>query len=281
MTKFQTFVQPSILYVPASKPRAVEKARALSVGAVILDLEDAVHPDEKNAARTIAAAALRERGFAAPRVVVRINGHDTPFADADYEMVRQVRPDAVLVPKVDGAADIERYAAACEVPLWAMVETPLAVLNIRQIVDVAGRHDLEAFVLGANDLAKDMDLRIDTERTWLLPTILQVNIAARAFGLNMYDSVFNDFTNEDGLRLQCQQARNLGLAGKTLIHPSQIPVCEDAFAPNEDEVARAKRLIHAFEQPENVSLSVISINGEMFERLHLSAARTLVTRAGG
>src|SRR5579862_5173077 len=277
----------SVLYMPGSNARAMEKARELPADAVILDLEDAVAPDAKAKARELIGKALKDGGFGRREVVVRVNGLDTAWW-ADDLVIAAAGPDAVLVPKVSTPAQFrqvaERLAAVGAAPrlrVWAMMETPLAMLNVRDIaaaaLDPATR--LAAFVMGTNDLAKDTRARIVPGRAPMLPWLMTCVAAARAFGLDILDGVYNDLSNAEGFAAECRQARDLGFDGKTLIHPRQIEPCNEAFSPSKDEVDVARKMIAAFDLPENENKGVLQIDGRMVERLHAEMARRTVAIA--
>jgi citrate lyase subunit beta / citryl-CoA lyase len=277
----------SVLYMPGSNARAMEKARELAADAVILDLEDAVAPDAKAKARELIVKALTDGGFGRREVVVRVNGLDTAWW-ADDLAVAAAKPDAVLVPKVSTPEEVRQVAArlavvgaAPELRVWAMMETPLAMLNARDIaaaaLDPAMR--LAAFVMGTNDLAKETRARIVPGRAPMLPWLMTCVAAARAFGLDILDGVYNDLGNAEGFAAECAQARDLGFDGKTLIHPAQIAPCNAAFSPPAEEVAWARKIIAAFDLPENAKRGVIQIEGRMVERLHAEMARRTVAIA--
>jgi citrate lyase subunit beta/citryl-CoA lyase len=265
----------------------MEKARELPADAVILDLEDAVAPDAKAKARELIGQALKDGGFGRREVVVRVNGLDTAWW-ADDLAIAAAGPDAVLVPKVSTPAQLrqvaERLAAVGVAPqlrVWAMMETPLAMLNVRDIaaaaLDPAAR--LAAFVMGTNDLAKDTRARIVPGRAPMLPWLMTCVAAARAFGLDILDGVYNDLGNAEGFAAECRQAHDLGFDGKTLIHPQQIAPCNAAFSPAPEEVEWARKIIAAFDLPQNADKGVIQIDGRMVERLHADMARRTVAIA--
>jgi citrate lyase subunit beta/citryl-CoA lyase len=277
----------SVLYMPGSNARAMEKARELPADAVILDLEDAVAPDAKAKARELIAEALNKGGFGHREVLVRINGLDTAWWRHDL-VIATAGPDAVLVPKVSTPEQLRQVAkhltgvrAAASVRIWAMMETPLAVLNARDIAAAARDPEtrLAGFVMGTNDLAKDTRARIVPGRAPMLPWLMNCVAAARAFGLDILDGVYNDLGNAEGFAAECAQARELGFDGKTLIHPQQIAPCNAAFSPSTEEVASARTIIAAFDLPENVDKGVIQIDGRMVERLHADMARRTVAIA--
>ena len=277
----------SFLYMPASNPRALEKARELPVDGLILDLEDAVAPEAKTRARDAVVKALKE-GFGDREVLVRINGLDTLWWVDDIETAASARPDAVLVPKVSSPRQLQDLAARLvdmgtdpHVRVWAMMETPLAVLNVRDIAAAAldSETRLAGFVMGTNDLAKDTGAHIVPGRAPMLPWLMNCLAAARAYGLDILDGVYNDLGNAEGFAEECRQARDLGFDGKTLIHPRQIEPCNQAFSPTPEEVEAARKIIAAFDLPENENKGVIQVDGRMVERLHAEMARRIVTIA--
>lgn len=278
----------SALYMPGSNSRALDKAKTLNADAVILDLEDAVAPDKKAEARAAIAAAVAAGGFGRKQVVIRTNGLDTPWGADDLAMAARARPDAVLVPKVESADMIDRASralraegAAPTVALWAMIETPLAILDLRQIAGAA-RHAgsrLKAFVLGTNDLVKETGASLDHERQAALYWLSATLTAGRAFGLQVLDGVYNDFKNADGFMAECVQGRRLGFDGKTLIHPDQIAEANRVFAPSEAEVAQARKIIEAFALPENQGKGAITLDGRMVELLHAEMAKKTIAIA--
>ena len=277
----------SLLYMPGSNARAMEKARELPADGVILDLEDAVAPDAKAKARELIIAALKQGGFGRREVIVRINGLDTPWWQDDLAVAAAV-PDAILVPKVSGPEQLREVAkhlvgvrAEATIGIWAMMETPLAMLNAREIA-AAARDDgsrLAGFVMGTNDLAKDTRARLLPGRAPMLPWLMTCIAAARAYGIDIVDGVYNELGNAEGFAAECRQARDLGFDGKTLIHPQQIVPCNEAFSPAADEVAWARKIIGAFELPENASKGVIQVDGRMVERLHAEMAQRTVAIA--
>jgi citrate lyase subunit beta/citryl-CoA lyase len=278
----------SVLYMPGSNARAIEKARTLPADAVILDLEDSVAPDGKAAARKQVMEAVIAGGFGTREVIVRINGLDTEWWLDDLNAVAKAKPDAVLVPKVSRPGHLEDVAerlvdisADHKIKVWAMMEMPLAMLNARDIAaaakDVETR--LSAFVMGTNDLAKDTRARITPGRAPMLPWLMGCVAAARAFGIDILDGVYNDLGNAEGFAQECAQARDMGFDGKTLIHPNQIEPCNVAFSPSDDDVALARKIIAAFGLPENKDKGVVQLDGRMVERLHADMARRTVAIA--
>jgi len=277
----------SVLYMPGSNARAMEKARELPVDAVILDLEDAVAPDAKAKARELIVDALKKGGFGRREVLVRINGLDTAWWQDDLA-VAVAAPDAILVPKVSSPEQLREVAkhltgvrAEASVRIWAMMETPLAMLNAREIAAAALEKQtrLAGFVMGTNDLAKDTRARIVPGRAPMLPWLMTCVAAARAYGIDILDGVYTEISNADGFAAECRQACELGFDGKTLIHPQQIAPCNAAFSPSEDEVAWARKIIAAFDQPENAGKGALKIDGRMVERLHADMARRTVAIA--
>ena len=270
----------SVLYMPGSNARALEKARALPADALILDLEDAVAPDTKEQARAQVGEAVRVRAFGSREVVIRINALSTEWGNADLAAATAVRPDAILLPKVSRADDLRQADARISgrgIALWAMIETPLAILNIASIADSGGV--LACFVMGTNDLVKDTRGQHMPHRENLAPALALAVTAARANGLAIIDGVHNDIADLDGFRDTCFQARAFGFDGKTLIHPSQLAICNEVFAPARDEVEAARKIIAAFERPENSGKGAIALDGRMVERLHAEAARGTVALA--
>ena len=270
----------SVLYVPASNARAIEKARTLACDAVILDLEDAVAPAAKHAARQAAVAAVTAGGFRAGSVAVRVNALATEWGATDLAALAAARPAAIVLPKVDGSADVAAARACLGVtppPVWAMIETARAMLRLE---DIAGAEGLGALVMGTNDLAREMGARLRPDRTSFVGLLSLTVVAARAFGLAVLDGVYNDIGDADGFARQCQQAMDLGFDGKTLIHPGQIAPCNAAFTPDADDVATARRVVDAFDRPENHAKGAIALDGCMVERLHLEQAyKTLALAA--
>ena len=272
----------SVLYLPGSNARALEKSRTLGADCLILDLEDAVAPDAKHIARQQVADAVRSGGFGGREVVVRINAVGTPWHADDLAMVASAGPDAVLLPKITSPGDImmgARELRDAGVPdhtrLWAMIETPIALLNIdaiaRSSIDPAAR--LDVFVVGTNDLAKETRARIVPGRAPMMAWLSRCVAAARGYQIEILDGVFNDIGNEAGFREECVQGRDFGMDGKTLIHPSQIGPCNEVFSPALAEVAQAEKIIAAFAMPENAGKGALLLDGRMVELLHAEMAR--------
>lgn len=272
----------SVLYMPGSNARAMEKAASLPADALILDLEDAVAPLAKEAARDQVCAMVKRRPFGKREVVVRINGLDTPWGHEDMQAANEAGPDAILVPKVNGAADVAHALqhlehAASSVALWLMIETPQAIFHAEEIAGVGGR--LACLVMGTNDLIKEMRGQHTAGREALLTSLTLAVLAARAHGLAVLDGVYNDIADAKGFEAVCLQGRALGFDGKTLIHPTQIEGCNRVFSPAAEEVARARTILAAFALPENKGRGAISLEGRMVELLHAEIARQTVALA--
>jgi citrate lyase subunit beta/citryl-CoA lyase len=278
----------SVLYMPGSNARALEKAKTLPADAVIFDLEDAVAPEAKDLARRQVCDTVSAGGYGDREVVVRINALDTPWGEADLAAVAAAAPAAILVPKVSSPENLvaigsrlRRLGAAERTRVWAMMETPLAILNAEAIASAARDVDtrLECLVLGTNDLAKESRARILPGRAVLMPWLMTTLLAARAHDLDILDGVYNALADEAGFRAECEQARDAGFDGKTLIHPNQIAPANEIFAPPADEVEHARAVIAAFEKPENQGKGAISLDGRMVERMHADIARRTVELA--
>ncbi len=278
----------SVLYMPGSNERALNKAKSIPADTLIFDLEDAVAPDAKPKARDMVCTAVKEGGYGAREVVIRVNSLDTAWGTDDLLAACEAQPDAILVPKVSNAGDITstgKILKSRHVPqttrLWAMMETPMSMINAREIA--ATGHDkenrLECLVLGTNDLLKESRARANANRMAVVPWLTMTIVAARAYGLDVLDGVYNDFRDEQGLREECEQGRTLGMDGKTLIHPSQVAPTNEVFSPNPEEVAWARKIIDVFSQPENEKVGVITVDGRMVERLHLVMAERTVAIA--
>jgi citrate lyase subunit beta/citryl-CoA lyase len=276
----------SVLYMPGANVKALDKARSLPADTLIFDLEDAVAPDAKAQARANVVAALAEGGYGGREIVVRINALSTPWGADDLAAAVAARPHAILTPKPDGATDIAaadaalaRSAAGADIALWAMVETPKAILKIAEIAAAAETTRLAAFVMGVNDLAKEMQARQMPGRAAFLPALALTVTAARAYGLAVIDGVFNDIEDAQGFEAVCRQGVELGFDGKTLIHPSQVDVANAIFAPPAQDVRYARAVIAAFADPQNVGKGVLKVDGKMTELLHLEIAKRVVTIA--
>ena len=271
----------SALFLPASNPRAITKARTLASDAVILDLEDAVAPDAKSAARGAAVAAVREGGFGERLLVVRTNGLDTSHAADDLAALAEAHPAAVLIPKVDDVATLSAARAALgpDVPLWAMIETCRGILSLGAIAQAATELGLTALVAGTNDLAKEMRLPSPPAPEALLPLRVQIVVAARSAGMIALDGVCNALDAPDRLAAECAEGRRLGFDGKTLIHPNQIVAANAGFGPDEAEISWAQRVVAAFADPAQAALGAIRLDGQMVERLHLAEAERILALA--
>jgi len=267
----------SVLYIPASKERALDKARGLPVDAIIFDLEDAVTPEEKDASRTTLATAIAAGGYGNRMRIVRINGLDTEWGRSDAEAVAKMKVDAVLLPKVGSAGDIEALAQITgHMAIWAMMETPIGMLNAAQI---AAHPKLQGMVMGTNDLAKELQSRFRPDREPMITALGLCLLAAKAHGLVIVDGVYNAYLDENGLQEECAQGRDMGFDGKTLIHPAQVAVANRAFAPSEDEIDLARRQIAAFEETENSGQGVAVVDGRIVENLHVATAREVLAKA--
>ncbi len=275
----------SVLYMPGSNARALEKAKTLPADALILDLEDAVAPEAKEMARTQVCEAVKAGGFGPREVVIRINGFATPYGPADFAAALEANPDAILIPKAESPVDLQHARknapAGCKIALWAMIETPLAILNLKEIAQAAaaGTLPLTCFVLGTNDLIKATRAQAQAGRQPLLASLSLSVAAARAFGFSVVDGVFNAIPDEAGFRAECEQGRALGMDGKTLIHPSQIAPCNEVFSPSAGEIEAARKIVTAFALPENQGKGAISLDGRMVELLHAEIARETLALA--
>jgi (3S)-malyl-CoA thioesterase len=267
----------SVLYIPGSKERALEKAKGLPVDAIIFDLEDAVAPDEKINARGLLAQTLEEGGYG-PRVkLVRVNGLDTEWGADDISAFAEAPAEALLIPKVGSAADLDAVAEiAPNKALWAMIETPEGILHAEEI---AAHPKLQGFVLGTNDLAKDLGTRFRADRLPMMTALQMSLLAARAHGVICIDGVYNAFKDDDGLRAECEQGRDLGMDGKSLIHLAQVAITNEVFAPTEDEIALARRQIEAFEAAKAEGQGVAVVDGKIVENLHVATAQATLAKA--
>ena len=270
----------SVLYMPGSNARALEKAATLPADALILDLEDAVAPDAKGLARTQVCAAVKDRRFGKREIVIRINGLDTDWGHDDMAAAAEAGPDAILVPKVNDLVDVEhaeQHMGEARAALWLMIETPQAIFHANEIAGAGGR--LACLVMGTNDLVKELRAQHTPGREALLASLNLTVLAARAHGLTVIDGVFNEIADTAGFEAVCRQGRALGFDGKTLIHPSQIEGCNKIFSPDPQEVARARAILQAFEKPENKGKGAIALEGRMVELLHAEIAKQTVALA--
>ena len=272
-----TALYRSVLYIPASKVRALDKARTLDCDAIIFDLEDAVTPDEKVTARATLAEELAKGGYGHRARIVRINGLDTEWGEDDAKAVASMDCDAVLLPKVDGPEQLATLKAITgDLPIWCMMETPRGVLNALSIADASG---VGGFILGTNDLAKDIGCATGGDRSAMMTALQMCLMAARAAGIACVDGVYNAFKDEDGLRAECEQGRALGMDGKTLIHPAQLEIANAVFAPTEDQVDLARRQMAAFDEARARGEGVAVVDGKIVENLHIETARQTLARA--
>ncbi len=285
-----TSIRPrrSALYMPGSNARALEKARGLDADTLIFDLEDAVAPDAKDVAREQIVAAVKAGGYGMREVIVRINGLDTPWGETDLEAAVASAPDGILIPKVSSPLDLQRVAAPVNaleakpsLRLWAMMETPLAMLNAGAIAACAQDPEmrLACFVMGTNDLVKETGARLVDGRAPMMPWLMTCVAAAKAYGIDILDGVYNDFSDLEGLALECAQGRDMGMDGKTLIHPKQLGPCNETFSASTEELEAARKIIAAFEQPENAGRGAIKLDGRMVERMHAEMAQRAVSIA--
>jgi citrate lyase subunit beta/citryl-CoA lyase len=270
--------------MPGANARALEKASGLPADVLLLDLEDAVAPEAKVSARDAVCDAVAARPYGRREVVIRINGLETGWGSADLEAAVAAGADAILAPKVGSAADIAalgdamtRAGAPADMALWAMIETPIAILNLGEIARSSEISRLSTLVVGTNDLAKEMGVDPEPDRLCFLTALTMTVLAARAFGLAAIDGVYNDIGNTPGLLADARQGRQLGFDGKTLIHPSQLETANSVYAPDPGQLAEARAIIEAFALPENRGKGVIKVNGRMTELLHLEQARRMVT----
>jgi len=278
----------SVLFMPGSNARALGKARSLPADGIIFDLEDSVAPEEKPNARTQIAQAMSQGGFGGRELVIRTNAPASPFWRDDSALAAQARPDAILVPKIAGPEDVAAIGARLDqlganpaIKLWVMIETPLAVLKIAEIAACAREKGarLAAFVIGPNDISLDTRIRMKPGRAEMVPLFLDCVVAARSYGIEVLDGPYSDFSDAAGFAAECEQARDLGFDGKTLIHPAQIEIANHVFRPADDELAEARGIIAAFEQPEATGKGAIRYEGRMVERLHAEMARRTLAMA--
>ncbi len=274
----------SLLYIPGSKERALEKATGLPADGIIFDLEDAVAVNEKPKARELVAQTLVDRDYGKCGLMVRINGFETEWAMDDLEVVCETAPEAILLPKVYRGSDIRKlsdylggHPKCANTAIWAMMESPLSVLNAREIASASPR--LTGLVLGTNDLTKDLGARHTLDRAPLMTSLNLCLLAARAYGLFCIDGVYNKFQDTETLEVMCQQGRDLGMDGKTLIHPSQIETANQVFAPSEAEIDLAVRQMEAYERAQAQGQGIAVLDGNIVENLHIVAAKKLLAKA--
>jgi (3S)-malyl-CoA thioesterase len=268
----------SVLYIPASKERALEKARDLAVDAIIFDLEDAVTPDAKVAARDTLKTALAQGGYGTRARIIRLNGLDSQWGAADAQALKDADCDAFLLPKVNSAADVQALADIIgpDRAIWAMIETPLGVLNA---LEIAAHPQMRGFVAGTNDLAKELNCRFRADRLPMMHALQTLLLAARAHGIVAIDGVYNQFKDDEGLRAECEQGRDLGFDGKTLIHPAQVDVTNACFSPSEAEIDLARRQIAALDEVERTGQGVAVVDGKIVENLHVETAKKILAMA--
>ncbi len=278
----------SVLFMPGSNARALDKARNLPSDGVILDLEDSVAPDAKPMARDQIAAAVAAKGFGRREIIIRINNLESPWWQDDLAMAAAARPDGILVPKVSSPADVKKLEerlrtlkADPAIGLWAMIETPLGVLSAQQIAAMAREGDkrLTGFIMGPNDIARETRMRMSPGRAAMLPLFSHCILAARAYGIEILDGPYNDISDIAGFAKECAQGRDMGFDGKTLIHPGQIDAANAAYTPPVEDVARARKIMGVFDLPENVSKGVVQLDGQMVERLHVEMAKRTIAIA--
>ncbi len=273
----------SVLYMPAANARALDKARTIAADALIFDLEDAVAPDAKQAAREQACVAAASGSYGMREVTIRCNGLDTPWGRDDVTAAAAVAPSAVVIPKVGGAAYLDEVArllddggAPPDTGIWAMVETPSGLLNVNAI---AHHPRVRALVMGTNDMAKELRATITADRAALTPYLAMCLLSARDAGISIFDGVYNDIADEPGFAEQCAQGAAMGFDGKTLIHPSQVGPCNDAFSPSLDELDFHRRVIAEFEAAQADGRGVLTVDGKMIENLHVDEARRVLAVA--
>jgi citrate lyase subunit beta/citryl-CoA lyase len=278
----------SVLYMPGSNARALEKAKTLPADGVILDLEDSVAPDAKESARQQVADLVKAGGFGTREVFIRTNGFDTSWFTDDLTAAAHAAPDGIVVPKISSPGQLETIGQRLldmgtdhKTRIWAMIESPLAVFNVLSLAACARDSEarLAGFVMGTNDLAKDTRARQVPGRWPMIGWLMNVIAAARIHGIDVLDGVYNNIGDAEGFVKECEQGRDMGFDGKTLIHPNQIEPCNTVFTPSDDEVKWARTMIAAFNLPENKSKGVVSIDGKMVERLHADMAKRTVAIA--
>ena len=274
----------SALYMPGANTRALEKARTLPADALIFDLEDAVAPEAKEAARTNVVLAAESRAYGKREIAIRCNGLGTPWGEADIEAIAKSGADAILVPKVESATQVthvvsllDTAGAPTTMAVWAMMETPKGILRAEEI---AGSHPrLGLFVMGTNDLVKDMRARHTPMRLPMITALGIGMLAARAHGLAILDGVYNDIQDTAGFRAVCQQGLEMGFDGKTLIHPSQVEPCNEIFAPSAAELEMAGKIVAAFKAAQAEGKGVVTVDGRMIENLHVEQAERALAMA--
>ncbi len=277
-------VRRSVLFMPGANARALEKARALAADGLIFDLEDAVAPDKKILARTQVVAAIKQGGYGLREVIVRINALESVWGKEDIRAVADCGADAILLPKVESATQIEQAAEALDqagcstdLPIWIMIETPRGVLDIDAI---AGSHTrLGVIVMGTSDLAKETRVRHTPDRFGFIAALNLCVLAARAHGLDILDGVYLQLDDEIGYRQVCEQGRDFGFDGKTLIHPGQIAIANTVFGPDQKDIAEAQQIIDAWQQAQRAGKGVVVVAGRLVENLHVEAAKRVIALA--
>lgn len=273
----------SVLYIPGSNARALDKAKSLDVDAIIFDLEDAVAIDAKADARDLLAETLAAADYGPRAKLIRINGFDTEWGAADLETLTAANPEAILLPKVNSKVDIEdlarrldAQAETADTQIWAMMESPLGMLNA---LEIAQGPRMAGFIMGTNDLAKDLNCRYRADRQPMLTSLSLCLLAARTAGISAVDGVYNAFKDENGLRAECEQGRDMGFDGKTLIHPAQVAVANEVFAPSAAEIDLARRQIEALDEAERQGKGVAVVDGKIVENLHVATALQILAKA--
>jgi len=273
--------------MPASNPRVLLKGPTLSADAIIIDLEDSVAPEKKTVARKQAVQALTDHDYGYRIRALRINAADSPWYEDDIAAAAVVCPDSIVLPKADTVADVlalssamDSHASLAGTRIWAMIESPLAVLNARDIAALGQRCPrLSTLLIGNNDMAKESNMPVSVDRTYLLPWLMHLVAVAHAYKLTLLDGVFNDFADTTGFRAECEQGVIMGMQGKLLIHPSQLSIANEVYAPAPVEIIKANKIVAAFSLAENADAGVLQIDGQMVERLHLAMATALLARA--
>jgi citrate lyase subunit beta/citryl-CoA lyase len=270
--------------MPASNQRALQKGPTLPADAIVLDLEDSVGPDQKEQARAQAIAAISESDYGHRIRAIRINTADTQWHADDIAAAIQAHPDVIVLPKVEYASDVlhlreklSQHAGFDDVEIWAMIETPRAILNAANIGSCTDA-GLGALLIGNNDMARAANMPVSSDRTYLVPWLMQLVAVAHANSLALLDGVYNDFKDVSGFTAECEQGVAMGMTGKTLIHPTQVPIANQAYSPAESDIIEAQAIVEAFAKPENAKVGVLQINGRMTERLHLDMATQLLAR---
>lgn len=281
--------QRSVLYVPASNQRAIEKSSTINADWIVFDLEDSVAVEAKALAREALIEAFRNGKIVNKRSVIRCNAVDTEEISADVKAIADCLPNAVLIPKVESTDTVRQFCKIAEdadlnqrISSWFMIETANGIAQLADIIHSAKSMNwlLTTLVVGHNDIASETGVSLDLDRKYMIPWLMQIVLHARANDLRVLDSVWNNFKDLVGFEKEANQARQMGFDGKTLIHPAQVDIASRIFSPTEDEIIRAKRIVDAFNKTENLQMNVVNIDGEMFERLHLQQAERLLINAG-